>query len=113
MKTIYVFLFVIIPSGAFAQSMTAVNNLHSTAEIYQPDPFTTKMLKADNPCNNRPHVVFDKEYKLYKDQACRDYVSNLTKTEIAKKVQVSNDPQPYLILTGATVVISIFIVIAV
>lgn len=129
MKFIYIIIFLAIPSLVFAQQTALNQNVDlSKSSEFQPDPFTSYMLKTENPCNDHRYLelknrskeeMSDSEYAIFgkKAEDCQSYLTKVTETRPdTVKVETNNgspnSAKPY-ILAGGVVALTVIIIIAV
>ena len=128
MKFIYTILLLTIPSLIFAQDAGLNQSVDRNSIAFRSDPFTSYILKADNPCNdqcylelkNRSQVeMSDSEFAIFgkKAEDCQSFLDNVTETRLdTVKVETNNAPsnptKPF-ILAGGVVALTVIIIIAV
>lgn len=103
MKFIYIIIFLGIPSLVFAQHTTSNQNVDLKKSTgFHPDPFTSYMLKTENPCNDHRYLelknklekkMSDSEYATFgkKAEDCQSYLTKVTETRPdTVKVETNN-----------------------
>lgn len=129
MKFIYIIIFLALPSLLFAQQTALNQNVDlSKSSEFQPDPFTSYMLKTENPCNDHHYLelknklkkeMSDSEEAIFgkKAEACQSYLNKVTKSRTdTVKVETNNgstNPAKPYILAGGVVAVTVLVIIAV
>jgi len=124
MKYLSVLFILLTPYLAFSQNFSGQKSLKQQIDQVekQSDPFTSYMLKVDNPCKDSLYLklkkmpldeMSDRQYEVFKqkDKACQEYMNTVQQTQPAKQSaeaaeRATKAATTYYIIGGAIGLIS-------